>query len=182
MKKAVGIFSGILAFITLVFGICLILTAIGWPVSTERFQELIAELRKMPAVLLLLLSGLICIAMGTFILYGIIGDRMNRRTSALLERNTIGETFVSFSTLEQIAENTAKSFSEVKSCKTKIRAIGSSITISVRVVTAPTVSLLEMTHALQDKINASITELCGKAIGSVDVTIDQADIPPKKAK
>ena len=105
---------------------------------------------------------------------------MSRRTSALLEKNALGETYVSFSTLAKIAERTAKSRSEVKSCKTKVRAIGSSVKIEVRVVTAPTVSLLEMTHSLQDEIDAAILSFCGTKVGSVDVTVDQTDSSPRK--
>jgi hypothetical protein len=50
----------------------------------------------------------------------------------------------------------------------------------VRVVTAPTVSLLEMTHTLQDEIDAAILSFCGTKVGRVDVTVDQAEIPPKR--
>ena len=181
MKRTVRILSGILAFLAVVFGVSLLLTAIGWPVSAERFRELIVELRQMPTVLFLVLFDFACIAIGVIVLYGIIGERLNRRTSALLERNTLGETYVSFRTLEQIAESTAKKRSEVKSCKAKVRTVGSNIRIDVRAVTAPTVSLLEMTHALQDEINAAILAFCGTVIGSVDVTIDQAEISPKKS-
>ncbi|MBQ1565336.1 MAG: hypothetical protein IIZ82_04305 [Clostridia bacterium] len=105
---------------------------------------------------------------------------MSFRKSALLERTALGETHVSFSTLAQIAECTAKSRSEVKSCKTKVRAVGNDVKIEVRVVTAPTVSLLEMTHTLQDEIDAAILSFCGTKVGRVDVTVDQAEIPPKR--
>ena len=68
----------------------------------------------------------------------------------------------------------------VKSCKTKVRAVGNDVKIEVRVVTAPTVSLLEMTHTLQDEIDAAILSFCGTKVGRVDVTVDQAEIPPKR--
>ena len=180
MKTAIRILSGILAFFALVIGVSLLLTAIGWPVSTERFQELIAGVRQMPTVLFVVLSAFVSIAIGVIVLYGMIGEGFTRRTSALLEKNALGETYVSYRTLEQIAETAAKNRSEVKSCKTKVHAIGNNVRIEVRVVTAPTVSLLEMTHTLQDEINASILAFCGTAVGSVDVTVDQAVVPPKK--
>ncbi|MBQ5991258.1 MAG: hypothetical protein IJL62_01780 [Clostridia bacterium] len=107
---------------------------------------------------------------------------MRFRKSALLEKTAFGDTYISFSTLAEIAERTAKSRSEVKSCKTKVRAVGNSVKIDVRIVTAPTVSLLEMTHTLRDEINAAIVSLCGAPVGSVDVTVDQAENPPKKRK
>lgn len=180
MKKTVGILSGILAFLSLVFGVCLLLTAIGWPVSEERFRELAGTIHQMPTVLFLVLSAFGCIAIGVFVLYGMIGEHMNRKTAALLERNALGETYVSFSTLAQIAESAVKSRNDVKNCKTKVYAVGNSIKIDVRAVTAPTVSLVEMTHTLQDEINASILSQCGTAIGRVDVTIDQADFSSKR--
>lgn len=180
MKKTVGILSGILAFLSMVFGACLLLTAIGWPISADRFRDLIVAVRKMPAALILVLIAFGFIAIGALVLYGMIGERMNRKKAALLEKNALGETTVSFLTLAQIAENTVKNRNDVKSCKTKVYAIGNSVRIDVRVVTAPTVPLLEMTHTLQDEINASILSLCGIAPGRVDVSIDQADFPPKR--
>lgn len=180
MKKTVRILSGTLAFLSMVFGICLLLTAIGWPISAARFQELIGELRKMPSVLFLVLFALVCIAVGVLVLYGLIGERMNRKTVAMLDRNALGETYVSFSTLAQIAECAVKSRRDVKTCKAKVYAVGNSVKIDVRVLTAPTASLLEVTRALQDEINASILSLCGTTVGRVDVTVDQTELPQKR--
>ncbi len=175
MKQAVRILSGILAFFTVVFGVGLFLTVIGWPVSPERMQELIYGLRRMPAALFAALSALIICAIGVFMLYGLICRRSDRKTSAPLEKNELGETSVSFTTLAQIAERTVKARSDVKSAKVKVGGIGSSVRIDVRAVTAPTVSLLELTHSLQSEIAEAITGICGVPIGTIDVTVDQTD-------
>lgn len=180
MKRTVGILSGVLAFAAIMFGACLLLTAIGWPLSTARLQTLIAESRQFPAVLFLVLSALIFMTVGALILYGMIGNHFNRRTSALLETNALGETQVSFTALAQIAERVLKNRSDVKTFKAKVYAVGNSIRIDVRAVTAPTVSLLEMTHALQNEIRSEIYEICGTEVGCVNVTVDQADLPPKR--
>lgn len=181
MKRAVGILSGILAFLSIVFGTSLLLLAIGWPVSSERMQELIQSARQMPALLLLILSALICMAVGVFVLYGMIGKHLGRRTSALLEKNTLGETAVSFAALAQIADCTLKKRNDVNSFKTKVYAVGNSVRIDVRAVTAPTASLVETTHALQNEIHAVILQTCGTEVGSVNVTIDQTDLPSKRS-
>lgn len=181
MKRAVRILTGGLAFLSVLFAVCLLLAAIGWPVSAERMQELVAELRRMPAVLIILIAAFVLGGIGVFVMYGLISERMHRRTTALLEKTALGETAVSFPTLAQIAERVVKARSDVSSCKTKVYAIGNDIKIDVRVVTSPTVSLVELTRALQESINASVTEICGTAVGDVNVTVDQAEIPPKKS-
>lgn len=175
MKQAVRILSGFLAFLSVVCGVCLILTVIGWPVPPARMQELIGDLRHFPSALLVILAAIVLCAIGTLVLYGLIFARLSRRTSALIEKNALGETAVSFSALAQTAERVARSHRDVKSCRTKAYAIGSSVKIDVRVITAPTVSLLEITHALQDTIAAALKDLCGTEIGSVDVTVDQTE-------
>ena len=175
MKRSVGILCGILAFLTAIFGVSLLLIAIGWPISAERLQELIASVRQMPSVLLLILAALVLIAISVFIMYGLIGAHFNRKTSAVLEKNEFGETSVSFEALSRIAERAAKTRPDVRSCKTKVYAVGNSVRIEVRAVTAPTVSLLELTHALQNDIAHAIADQCGKAIGTVDVSVDQTD-------
>ena len=180
MKRAVGILSGILAGAAILLGIVLFLTAIGWPITTEGLQEMIMGSRRMPAVLFLVLFAFVCIAVGVLVLYGMIGNHINRRTSALLEKNAFGETAVSFTALSQIVDRTLKNRKDVKNIKTRVYAIGNSIRIDVRAVTSPTVSLLELTHSLQEEIHASILALCGTPIGSIDVTIDQAELPPKR--
>ena len=180
MKRAVGILSGILAFAAVAFGVVLLMTAIGWPITKEGLQTMIAGSRQMPAILLLILIAFVCIAVGVIVLYGMIVNRRNRRTAALLEKNALGETAVSFAALSQIVDRTLKNRKDVKSSKTKVYAIGSSIRIEVRAVTSPTVSLLELTHSLQDEIHAAIVALCGVPIGSIDVTVDQAELPPKR--
>ncbi len=180
MKRTVGILSGILAFAAVVSGVILLLAAIGWPITTEGLQTMIAGSRRMPAVLFLILFALVCIAIGVIVLYGMIWNRLNRRTTALLEKNALGETAVSFAALSQIVDRTLKNRTDVKRSKTRVYAIGSSVRIEVRAVTSPTVSLLELTHSLQDEIHAAIVALCGVSIGSIDVTVDQAELPPKR--
>lgn len=181
MKQAVRIISGVLAFLAILSGTCLLLTAIGWPVSPERMQELIVGMRRMPAVLFTVLFALVLGAAGVFVLYGMIREHSTRRTTALLEQNALGETAVSFASLAQIAERAVKGRSDVSACKTKVYAVGNSIRIDVRVVSSPTVSLMELTHDLQERISTSVTEICGTPVGLVDVTVDQAEPAPKKA-
>lgn len=182
MKRTVGILSGILAFLSIVFGASLLLLAIGWPISPERFRELVLAARQMPAALILIAAALAFMAIGIIVLYGMIGKYLDRRTSALLEKNALGETAVSFAAISQIADCTLKKRNDVKSFKTKVSAIGSSIRIDVRAVTAPTVSLVDMTHALQNEIHAAILDACGTPVGSVNVTIDQTDLPAKRSE
>ncbi len=181
MKKAVRILSGVLAFLTVVFGVCMLLVLIGWPVSPERMQELIIQLRQMPTVLIMIGAALLLGASGVIVLYGLISEGLNRRTSALLEKNAYGETAVSFDSLAQIAERAVKNNREVNSCKVKVRAIGSSVRIDVRAATSPTVSLVELTRTLQEEVTARITEVCGTSVGLVDVTVDQTDTAHKRA-
>ena len=87
---------------------------------------------------------------------------------------------MSFSALEQIVSRTLKAGNDVSSCKTKVYAIGGSVKIDVRAVIAPTASLVESTRALQERIRNAITDACGVPVGEVNVTVDQAEIPPKK--
>jgi uncharacterized alkaline shock family protein YloU len=180
MKRTVWVLTGILAFSSIVFGACLLLLAIGWPVTPERFQVLAVEARRMPAVLILIFTALICMAIGIVILYGMIWNRMNRRTNVLLEKTALGETAVSFTALNEIVERTLKNRKDVKNGKVKVHAIGSSIRIEVHAVTAPTVSLYEITHSLQDEIHAAIQSICGVSIGTIDVTVDQAELLPNR--
>jgi hypothetical protein len=175
MKQAVRILSGFLAFLAVVCSVCLLLIAIGWPISSTRIQEIIDGLRHFPSVLIMMIAALVLCAIGTFVLYGLIAARLNRRTSALIEKNDLGETAVSFTALSQTAERVAKAHRDVRSCKAKAYAVGNSVRIDVHAVTAPTVSLLEITHALQDTIAAALKDLCGTEVGTVDVTVDQTD-------
>ena len=96
MKQVVRILSGVLAFLAVVFGVCLLLAAIGWPLSTERMQAWASGIRRMPTVLIVIGSALVLGAAGVIVLYGLFSERLNRRTTALLEQNTLGETSVSF--------------------------------------------------------------------------------------
>ena len=180
MKRAVGILSGFLAFLAIVFGVSLLLTAIGWPVSPERFGILVAKARQMPTVLFLILASAVFVAIGIIVLYGMLFKHFGRRASVLLEKNALGETAVSFTALSQITERILKNRNDVRNAKTKVYAIGSSVRIEVRAVASPEVSLLEMTHSLQDEINTAIIAYCGTSVGSIDVTIDQAELPPKR--
>ena len=165
---------------SIVAAVCLLLMVIGWPVSAQRMQELASELHKMPTVLIIVIAALVLWGIGIIVLYGMIKERLHRRTAALLEKNEIGEAAVSFSALELIVQRAVKAGSDVVSCNTKVYAIGSNVKIDVRAVIAPTVSLVELTRALQELIRNAIKEACGVSVGEVDVTVDQAEIPPKK--
>ena len=180
MKRTIAVLSGVLAFSAIVFGTGMLLFVIGWPISQERMQTLIAAARQMPTALFLILGALICTAIGVIVLYGMIWKHWNRRTSALLEKNTFGETSVSFTALKEIAESALKNRDDVKNVRIKVYAVGNSVRIGARAITSPTASLYEITHSLQEEINTTIRSICGVEIGSIDVTVDQAEIPPKR--
>lgn len=175
MKRWVGILSGLLAALSCALGFAALLVVIGWPVGEARMTAWLTGARRMPQGLLLILAALLLVALGVFVLYGLFSQRFSRPTAAQIDTSPLGGTYVSFEALAALAERTVKKRSDVKSCKTKVTAIGGDIRIAVRVVTAPTVSLLTMTHALQDEIAACIRDVCGVPIGRIDVTVDQTE-------
>ena len=175
MKRWVGILSGLLAAAACALCFAVLLVVIGWPVGEARMLEWLTAVRRMPNALFAVLAALAIGAAGVFALYGLFSARFQKRTSAPIERTALGETSVSFEALAALSDRTVKKRNDVKSCKTKVTAIGDDIRISVRVVTTPTVSLLVLTHALQDEIAACIRDVCGVPIGRVDVTVDQTD-------
>ena len=174
MKRWVGILSGLLAAAACALGFVLLLIVIGWPVGEARLAAWLTVIRRMPYALLTVLAALLICALGVLTLYSLFGARYERRTSALLGRDELGELSVSFDALAEIANRAVRTRGDVRSCRTKVTAIGDDVRISVRVVIAPSASLLEMTHALQDAVASNIRTLCGVAVGRVDVTVDQA--------
>lgn len=181
MKRVVRILSGLLAVLAIALAVCALLALIGWPVSPERMNELFLSARRMPNVLLTVSAALLLAAIGVFTLYALYAEYFEKRTAAAIERNDLGETSVAFSAIADMVNDTVRKRSDVKECKTSVTAIGDQVRILVRVVTAPTGSLLELTHALQSEIGARILEVCGVPIGTVDVRVDQTDEEPKHA-
>jgi len=182
MKRVVRILTGLLAVLAIALVVCIFLALIGWPVSPERLTELLSAARRMPNVLLTVSLALLLAAIGVFTLYALYAERFSRQTAATIERNAMGETSVSFSALSELATGVAKSRPDVKDCKTSVSSTGDRVRISVRVVTSPTVSLLELTYALQNAISKRILEVCGTPIGTVDVRVDQTDAEQKHAR
>ena len=184
MKRWVGILTGLLAVAACALSVILLLTVIGWPVRDNRMQEWLHAMRTMPLALLSVLIALVIGAVGALTLYGQFFARFSQRTNATIERNARGETAIAFSALCELCERAAKQHRGVKSCRSKITAIGDEIRISVRVVTAPAESLLALTHALQEEIAAHISDVCGVQIGRIDVTVDQTEesAPEKRVR
>ena len=179
MKRTVKILCGLLAALAVALSVCVLLIVIGWSVREVRMIEILAAIRRFPTALMSILAALLLGALGVFALYGLFSEHFMRRTSATIERNALGETSVSFTALADLANQIVRSHGEVKNSKTKVTANGNKIKIEVRVTTAPTISLLEFTHILQDQIAARILTVCGVPIGIVDVTVDQTDEPEK---
>lgn len=175
MKRTVKILSGLLAVLAVALCVVILLAVIGWPVSEPRMQELLQKMRRLPAVLLTIAAAAAIGAVGVFALYGLFTEHIMRRTSATIDRNALGETSISFGALERLANTAALKHAEVRTSKTKVTAIGDSIRIAIRVVASPTVSLLELTHALQNETASYIRDVCGVSIGKIDVTVDQTE-------
>lgn len=182
MKRVVRILSGLLAVLAIALVVCALLAVIGWPVPPERMAEIFASARRMPNVLLTVSAALLLAAIGVFTLYALYAERFEKRTAALIERNAMGETSVSFSAIGELVNGLCKGRPDVKECKTSVTALGDQVRILVRVATAPTVSLLELTYALQSEISARVLEVCGAPIGSVDVRVEQTETEPKHAR
>lgn len=177
MKRWVGILSGLLGALACAFGVALLIVTIGWPVKETQMHAWLTHARTMPQALLLALFALIVGALGVLVLYGLFSAQFDRRTSAPIARDALGETSIAFSALSELSEQTVRSRADVKSCKAKVTAIGDDVRISVHVTTAPSTSLLALTHALQDAIRSRIQDVCGVQVGRVDVTVDQTDEP-----
>lgn len=182
MKRWVGILSGLLAAAACALCFWMLLVVIGWPIGEARLLGWLSTIRRMPYALFAVFAALLFGAIGVLVLYGLFRAKYEKRTSAPIERNALGETSVAFGALADLASSTVKARTDVRSCRTNVSAIGDEIRISLRVVTAPTDSLLELTHALQDAVAARIKEVCGVAVGRVDVTVDQTDEPDKHVK
>ena len=180
MKRWVGILSGLLSAAACALSFWIRLIVIGWPVGEARMAEWLSVIRRMPNALLTVAAALALGAAGVLVLYGLFSAKYSKRTSAPIERNALGETSVSFDAFADLAARAVKARPDVRSCRTKVTAIGEDVRISVRVVTAPAVSLLELTHALQDAVAGSIRTVCGVSIGRIDVTVDQTDEPADK--
>ena len=177
MKRWIGILSGFLAAAACALSTALLLVAIGWPVRETQMHDWLTRMRAMPQALLLVAAAILLGAIGVLTLYGLFSARFLRQTSAPIERNALGETAIAFTAIEELCDRTARRRSGVRSCRSKVTAIGNEITISVHVVTSPEESLLTLTHALQDELSARIQDVCGVKIGRVDVTVDQTDEP-----
>ncbi len=182
MKRTVKILSGLLAVLAVALAVCILLFVIGWPVAETRMQELLVSFRRLPTALLFVLAALLLGALGVLTLYGLFAEHYERRTSAAIERNALGETSVAYTALADLANQVVRRHAEVKNCRSKVKTIGDRVKIEVRVTTSPAVSLLALTHALQEEIAAQILAVCGVTIGSVDVTVDQTDEPEKPSR
>ena len=177
MKRWVGLLSGLLAAAACALGTALLLFVIGWPVREAQMHDWLTQMRTFPAALILVLAAVLIGAAGVLTLYGLFSAHFTRRTSAPIERNELGETAIDFAAVQALCERTAGRRSGVKSCKCKVTAIGEQIFIAVHVVTAPTESLLRLTHALQEEIAQTLHDVCGVSLGKIDVTVDQTDEP-----
>ncbi len=182
MKRTVKILSGLLAVLAVALAVCVLLYVIGWPVSETRLIALFTSFRRLPAALLTVFAALLSGALGVFTLYGLFAQHYERRTAASIERNALGETSVAFSALAELANQVVRRHPKVKNSKARVKAIGDMVKIEVRVTTSPANSLLELTRTLQNEIAAHILSVCGVAIGSVDVTVDQTDEPEKPSR
>lgn len=182
MKRSVKILSGLLAVLALAACVAALLFVIGWPVGELRMHELLTNARRLPAVLLTVIAALGFGALGVFTLYGLFTEHFTRRTSAVIEKNALGEAGIAFDALALLVDTVVRANESVKSSKTKVSAVGDLVRIDVRVVTKPTVSLVELTHTLQDAIDAHIRTVCGVAVGRIDVTVDQTDEENKPAR
>ena len=177
MKRWVGILSGLLAALSCALGTALLLYVIGWPVREAQMHAWLSTMRTMPYALLTVFFALLLGALGVLTLYGLFSARFEKRTSAPIQRNALGETSIAFTALAQLCEHTAQRQKGVRSCRTKIRTVGDEVWIAVHVITAPSESLLALTHALQEAIAAQIEATVGTKVGRIDVTVDQTDEP-----
>ncbi len=102
------------------------------------------------------------------------------KKTAVLSRTALGETAISFSALGQLAERAAMRQKGVRACKARAYAVGSGVWIDVHAETPPELSLVEITHALENAIAAELLQICGATVGTVYVTVDQPEKTPKR--
>ena len=102
------------------------------------------------------------------------------KKATVLDRTALGETAISFSALGQLAERAGMRQTGVRSCRARAYAVGDGVWIDVHAETPPELSLVGITHALENAIAAELLQICGSTVGTVYVTVDQPEESPKR--
>lgn len=106
------------------------------------------------------------------ILFLLSGVKSNKDRKAVSKHTDIGEIMISLNSIENIASNATKRSNGIKESKTLIKKADDGVSIEVRVVVMPDISIPVISEEVQGRVKRSVEDASGITVKNVKVIVD----------
>lgn len=100
------------------------------------------------------------------------GVRSSKDKKAVSKYTNIGEVRISLNSIDNIATNASRKANGVKDSKTDVRKLEDGVSITVRMVVLPDLSIPSISEDVQQRVKKSVEECSGIAVSDVRVIVD----------
>jgi uncharacterized alkaline shock family protein YloU len=100
------------------------------------------------------------------------GVRSSKDKKAVSKYTNIGEVRISLNSIDNIATNASRKANGVKDTKTEVRNADDGVSIIVRAVVLPDISIPAISEDIQMRVKKSVEECSGIAVKDVKIIVD----------
>ncbi|MDQ7792991.1 MAG: alkaline shock response membrane anchor protein AmaP [bacterium] len=155
----------------------LLLVVLGWPVPLEILQANLSDLGG--RWLLGVLAGVSLVVSVRFLYYGM--RRPGERRS-LIHHGPLGDTRISLGAVESLIGKVTRQVKGAREIKPRVSLAGDGVSVFLRAVVGPEVSVPEWSDDLQRTIKTHVRTVVGVDVHEVKIFVDNIASEPRRGR
>ncbi|HIE12909.1 MAG TPA: alkaline shock response membrane anchor protein AmaP [Desulfotomaculum sp.] len=146
----------------------LVLMLAGWQPALELSREVFSPQQR---EVLYAVTAVLLIA-GLRLIYASVKVRRPQSRTALVEDNPLGQVQVALTAIESLVSKVVANFPGVREVRPKVTQVPQGIAIKIKLVTAPSASIPELSQEIQQQVMDTVKNITGITTNNVQVLVD----------
>jgi uncharacterized alkaline shock family protein YloU len=152
---------------TVILGLLLLMYA-GWTPALQLAENVFTPERQV----IFIAAGIVLFVAGLRLILTSIIPRKRMEKVAVIEDNPLGQVRIALTAVESLVSKVVGNFNGVREVRPKVLTQTDGIAIQVKLVTAPSISIPEVSQEIQQQVKDKVLEVTGITVNNIRVVVE----------
>lgn len=152
---------------TVILGLMLLMCT-GWVPALQLAENIFTPERQV----IFAAAGIILFVAGLRLMFASIKPGKRMEKVAVIEDNPLGQVRIALTAVESLVSKVVANFTGVREVRPKVLTQADGIAVQVKLVTAPSISIPEVSQEIQQQVKERVLEVTGITVNNVRVVVD----------
>jgi uncharacterized alkaline shock family protein YloU len=140
----------------------------GWPPVLQLAENVFTPARQV----IVIAAVIILFAAGLRLMVAAVKPGKRMEKVAVIEDNPMGQVRIALTAVESLVSKVVGNCTGIREVRPKVLTQADGIAIQVRLVTAPSISIPEVSQEIQQQVKDKVLEITGITVNNVRVVVD----------